>query len=106
MAIDNMGSTANEAAERTRRAMDKTMDKGRDMMDKGRDMMGEGYEAASQMAEKGRDALQGGVEAVQKFASETTMDDVRDFVRNEPWAAMAVAFGVGYLVAQIFKRVA
>jgi ElaB/YqjD/DUF883 family membrane-anchored ribosome-binding protein len=86
--------------------MDKTMDKRRDMLDKGRDMVGEGYEAASQMAGKGRDALQGGVEAVQKFASETTMDDVREFVRNEPWAAIAVAFGVGYLVAQIFKRVA
>jgi ElaB/YqjD/DUF883 family membrane-anchored ribosome-binding protein len=106
MAIDNMGPNANEAVERGRRMMDQTMDKGRDMMDKGRDMLGEGYDTVQQVAGKGRDALQGGVEAVQKFASETTMDDVREFVRNEPWAAMAVAFGVGYLVAQIFKRVA
>ena len=100
-----MGPTANEAADRTRQAMDKTMDKGRDMLDKGRDMVGEGYEAASQMAGKGRDALQGGVEAVQKFASDTTLDDVRDFVRNYPWSAIAVAFGVGYLVAQVLQRV-
>ncbi|MDO8434036.1 MAG: hypothetical protein Q7S58_16685 [Candidatus Binatus sp.] len=99
MAIDNLGPAANEAMDRGRRVMDKTMEKGREMMD-------EGYETVQQVAEKGRDALQGGVEAVQKFASETTMDDVREFVRNEPWAAVAIAFGVGYLVAQIFKRVA
>ena len=100
MAIDNnmgnnMSSTANEAIER-----------GRSAMDKGREMVGEGYETVQKAAEKGRDAIQGGVEAVQKFASETSMDDIREFVRNEPWAAMAVAFGVGYLVAQIFRRVA
>ena len=100
MAIDNnmgnnMGATANEAIER-----------GRSAMDKGREIMGESYEAVQQAAEKGRDAMKGGVEAVQKFATETSMDDIRDFVRNEPWAAMAVAFGVGYLVAQIFRRVA
>jgi ElaB/YqjD/DUF883 family membrane-anchored ribosome-binding protein len=99
MAIDNMGPTANEAMDKGRRVMDKTMDKGREMM-------GDSYESVQQMAEKGRDALQGGVEAVQKFASETSMDDMREFVRNEPWAAVAIAFGVGYLVAQIFKRVA
>ena len=100
MAIDNnmgnnMSSTANEA-----------IDRGRSAMDKGREMVGEGYETVQKAAEKGREAIQGGVEAVQKFASETSMDDVREFVRNEPWAAMAVAFGVGYLVAQIFRRVA
>jgi len=100
MAIDNnMGATANEAAERGRRVMDKTMEKGREMM-------GDSFESVQQMADKGRDALQGGVDAVQKFANETSMDDVREFVRNEPWAAVAIAFGVGYLVAQIFKRVA
>ena len=100
MAIDNnvgnnIGQTANEAMER-----------GRSAIDKGREMVGESYEAVQQAAEKGRDAIQGGVEAVQKFASETSMDDLREFVRNEPWAAMAVAFGVGYLVAQIVRRVA
>jgi len=100
MAIDNnMGATANEAAERGRRVMDKTMEKGREMM-------GDSYEKVQDMAEKGRDALQGGVDAVQKFARETTMDDVREFVRSEPWAAVAIAFGVGYLMAQVFKRVA
>jgi len=96
MAIDNnIGQTANEAIER-----------GRSAIDKGREMMGESYEAVQQAAGKGREAIQGGVEAVQKFASETTMDDLREFVRNEPWAAMAVAFGIGYLFAQVFRRVA
>jgi ElaB/YqjD/DUF883 family membrane-anchored ribosome-binding protein len=99
MAIDHMGSPNSDAMERGRQAMDKTMDKGREMMK-------EGYETAQQVAEKGRDALSSGVDAVQKFATETSMDDVREFVRSEPWVAVAVAFGVGYLVAQIFKRVA
>jgi hypothetical protein len=31
--------------------------------------------------------------------------DLRDFVRREPWLAIAAAFAVGYFAAQIIRRV-
>jgi ElaB/YqjD/DUF883 family membrane-anchored ribosome-binding protein len=32
--------------------------------------------------------------------------DLRDFVRREPWLAIAAAFTVGYVAAQIVRRIA
>jgi ElaB/YqjD/DUF883 family membrane-anchored ribosome-binding protein len=91
MAVENLSSSANESVERARRAAEKGYDTVQ--------------EAAEKAAEKGREAIHGGYEAVQRFAEENGLEDVRDFVRNEPWAAMAAAFALGWIVAQIMRRI-
>lgn len=64
-------------------------------MDEGR----QASEAASQ-------AAQSGYEAAQQYIQEKGLDfDLRDFVRREPWIAIAAAFAVGYVAAQILRRV-
>lgn len=64
-------------------------------MDEGR----QASEAASQAAKSG-------YEAAQQYVQEKGLDfDLRDFVRREPWIAIAAAFAVGYVAAQILRRV-
>ncbi|HTW88158.1 MAG TPA: hypothetical protein VMD75_09135 [Candidatus Binataceae bacterium] len=64
-------------------------------MDQGR----QAGEAASQ-------AVKEGYEAAQQYAQEKGIDfDLREFVRREPWIAIAAAFAVGYVAAQILRRV-
>jgi ElaB/YqjD/DUF883 family membrane-anchored ribosome-binding protein len=59
-----------------------------------------------QEAETARQAFKNGYEAVQQYAQEKGLDfDLRDFVRREPWIAIAAAFAVGYVAAQIIRRV-
>ena len=66
-----------------------TIDKGQQAADKATQAVKEGYEAAHKfVADKGFD-----------------VDDVREFVRREPWLAVAAAFAIGYVAAQIVKRI-
>jgi ElaB/YqjD/DUF883 family membrane-anchored ribosome-binding protein len=60
----------------------------------------------SQAADKAGQAVKDGYDAAQQFVQDRVGDfDLRDFVRREPWLAIAAAFAVGYVVAQIVKRV-
>lgn len=64
--------------------------------------MDQGREAA----EKASQAVKDGYDAAQQFVHDRVGDfDLREFVRREPWIAIAAAFAVGYVVAQIVKRV-
>jgi ElaB/YqjD/DUF883 family membrane-anchored ribosome-binding protein len=57
-------------------------------------------------ADRAADALRDGYDAAQQFVQDRVGDfDLREFVRREPWIAIAAAFAVGYVVAQIVKRV-
>ena len=67
----------------------------RDAMDQGR-----------QAADKASQAVKDGYDAAQQYARDNGIDlDLREFVRREPWFAIAAAFAVGYVVAQIVRRV-
>ena len=67
----------------------------RTAMDKGR-----------QATDRARDAIQDGYEAAQDYVKDKGFElDLREMVRNEPWFAIAAAFAVGYVVAQIVRRV-
>ncbi len=56
--------------------------------------------------DRAADALKDGYDAAQQFVQDRVGDfDLREFVRREPWIAIAAAFAVGYVVAQIVKRV-
>jgi ElaB/YqjD/DUF883 family membrane-anchored ribosome-binding protein len=62
----------------------------------------QGREAADRVA----DSLKDGYDAAQQYVQDRVGDfDLREFVRREPWIAIAAAFAVGYVVAQIVKRV-
>ncbi len=62
----------------------------------------QGRDAADRTAE----ALKDGYDAAQQYVQDRVGDfDLREFVRREPWIAIAAAFAVGYVVAQIVKRV-
>jgi len=64
------------------------MDQGRNVAEKAGRTVKEGYKAAQQYAEDSGLSL-----------------DVGDFVRREPWLAIAAAFAIGYVAAQIVRRV-
>jgi ElaB/YqjD/DUF883 family membrane-anchored ribosome-binding protein len=60
-----------------------------------------------QAADTASQAVKDGYEAAQQYAHEKGLDfDLRDFVRREPWIAVAAAFAIGYVAAQIIRRVA
>jgi ElaB/YqjD/DUF883 family membrane-anchored ribosome-binding protein len=57
-------------------------------------------------AEAAGQAVKDGYQAAQQYAEEKGLDvDLRDFVRREPWIAIAAAFAIGYVAAQIVRRV-
>lgn len=67
----------------------------RDTIDKGQ-----------QAADKASQAVKDGYEAAQKYVADAGFDvDIREFVRREPWIAVAAAFAIGYVAAQIVKRI-
>jgi len=59
-----------------------------------------------QAADTASQAVKDGYDAAQQYVKDKGMDlDLRDFVRREPWLAIAAAFAVGYVAAQIIRRV-
>ena len=58
-----------------------------------------------QAAENGSQAVKDGYEAAQEYLKKKGLDfDLGDFVRREPWIAVAAAFAIGYVVAQVVRR--
>ncbi len=59
-----------------------------------------------QAADKATQAVKDSYDAAQQFVKDKGIDlDLREFVRREPWIAIAAAFAVGYIAAQIVRRV-
>ena len=57
-------------------------------------------------ADKASQAVRDGYDAAQQYVQDKVGGfDLREFVRREPWIAIAAAFAVGYVVAQVIKRV-
>jgi len=68
--------------------------------------MREAMDQGRQAAEAASQAAKDGYQAAQQYAQEKGLDfDLRDFVRREPWMAIAAAFAIGYVAAQIIRRV-
>jgi|SRR6266436_4047726 len=69
-----------------------------------REHAGKSYDATREMAGKSYDAAReytnAGIDAAARVS-----DDLREFVRREPWVAVAAAFAVGYVVARVMRRV-
>lgn len=59
-----------------------------------------------QAADKAGKVIQDGYESAQQYVKDQGFElDLREMVRREPWFAIAAAFAVGYVVAQIVRRV-
>jgi len=64
-----------------------------------RNAMDQGCETAEQ-------AVKGGDKAAEQYAKDEGLNlGLGDFVRREPWLAVAAAFAIGYVAAQIIRRV-
>jgi ElaB/YqjD/DUF883 family membrane-anchored ribosome-binding protein len=59
-----------------------------------------------QTADKASQAVKDGYDAAQQYVKDKAADlDLNGFVRREPWVAIATAFTIGYVAAQIVRRV-
>jgi ElaB/YqjD/DUF883 family membrane-anchored ribosome-binding protein len=59
-----------------------------------------------QAADKASQAVKDGYDAAQQYVKDQGFElDLREMVRREPWFAIAAAFAVGYVVAQVVRRV-
>jgi ElaB/YqjD/DUF883 family membrane-anchored ribosome-binding protein len=65
----------------------------------GRSTFERGQEAAQKGYETAREGLTKGAEITLSMA-----DDLRQFIRRQPWVALTAAFAIGYLFARITKR--
>ena len=101
---------AQNAAPSTREAADIA----KDYIGKGVDAAGEyasrGYGATREYAGGARDYANKGYDAAREYttagldAAARMTGDLTEFIRNEPWIAIAAAFAVGYLTARIMRR--
>jgi len=57
-------------------------------------------------AERAEHAVKGAYKVAQQYAEDGRLKlDLGDFVRREPWLAVAAAFAIGYVAAQMLRRV-
>lgn len=75
----------------------------KDAASSAREAAGQGYDAAREYAGKGYDSAREYANTGMDMAARVA-EDLRDFVRREPWIAIAAAFAVGYLAARILRK--
>jgi ElaB/YqjD/DUF883 family membrane-anchored ribosome-binding protein len=96
----NVADTTRESAKRGYSAAQDYANKG---YDSAREYANKGYGAAREYANKGYDAAREyanvGVDAAARMS-----ENLSEFVRREPWVAIAAAFAVGYVAARIMRR--
>lgn len=85
-ATDRVRKTANETADSMREYANRAADTAQDYA-------GRAYDSAQEYADSG-----------MKMAGRMS-ENLRDFVRNDPWIAIMSAFAVGYLLARVMRRV-
>jgi ElaB/YqjD/DUF883 family membrane-anchored ribosome-binding protein len=71
--------------------------------DAAREYLDRGSKAASDYANKGYDAAREYANSGLDVAARMR-DNVTEFVRNEPWIAVAAAFAIGYVAARVMRR--
>jgi ElaB/YqjD/DUF883 family membrane-anchored ribosome-binding protein len=59
-----------------------------------------------QAADNASHVVKDGYDAAQQYVKDKAADlDLNGFVRREPWLAIAAAFTIGYVAAQIVRRI-
>ncbi|MGA2410377.1 MAG: hypothetical protein ABSG46_08335 [Candidatus Binataceae bacterium] len=93
MSADDIKKSASDAAGSLKNAAADAADSIEAVKELGKKAAAEGYQNAREYAGRGMDYVGG-------FS-----EDVADFVTREPWMAIAGAFVIGYVAAQVFRRV-
>jgi ElaB/YqjD/DUF883 family membrane-anchored ribosome-binding protein len=83
----------NAAASKAREAVEQGVETAREYAGAAREYADSAREYARDYAEKGLDA------------AGRVSENLQEFVRQEPWIAVAAAFAVGYLMARVLRRV-
>mgnify|MGYP001342205180 CR=1 FL=1 len=87
----------------------------KNVADQAADMAGKTGETFKKAADKINETAKEGLKSAQQFADaaqQYVQDsgladlDLREFVKNEPWIALGVAFAVGYIAARVMRRMA
>jgi ElaB/YqjD/DUF883 family membrane-anchored ribosome-binding protein len=87
----------------------------KNVADQAADMAGKAGETFKKAADKINETAKEGLKSAQQFADaaqQYVQDsgladlDLREFVKNEPWIALGVAFAVGYIAARVMRRMA
>jgi ElaB/YqjD/DUF883 family membrane-anchored ribosome-binding protein len=61
--------------------------------------------AVDEALDRGRRAAEKVGDSVKQFVDDHKLDfDLKQFVRDEPWLAVAAAFAVGYVAARLMRR--
>ena len=92
MVDKNISDTAQNAAASVQEAADTVQEYAGKGANAARDYANRGYDAAREYANTG-------VDVVARMS-----DNLTEFVRNEPWIAVAAAFAVGYVAARMMRR--
>jgi ElaB/YqjD/DUF883 family membrane-anchored ribosome-binding protein len=111
MMVDkNVSDAAQNAAASVRQTAGRAQDYASKGVDAAREYANRGYDAARQYAGTAREYANQGYDAAREYASAgmdvagRVGDNLTDFVRNEPWIAVAAAFAVGYVAARMLRR--
>ncbi len=96
-AADQARKTANETA-------DTVSDYASRARDAAQDYAGRARDAAQDYANRGFDATRDYTDAGMRMAGRVS-ENLRDFVRNDPWIAIISAFAVGYVLARMMRKV-
>jgi ElaB/YqjD/DUF883 family membrane-anchored ribosome-binding protein len=98
---------ADETESTLRDAAGKVADKVRDAAEKGGETFRKTADKVNQSAKEGIKTAQQFADTAQKYVQDSGLADLdlRDFVSREPWIALGVAFAVGYVAAQVLRRV-
>ncbi|HVN29744.1 MAG TPA: hypothetical protein VMT64_14710 [Candidatus Binataceae bacterium] len=97
---------ADDAQNKFRDMADRVSDRAEEFADQAGDTVRRAADKFNRSAHDGLDAAKDFVAAAQRYVEDSGLAeiDVAEVVRRDPWIALGVAFAVGYVAAQIVRR--
>jgi ElaB/YqjD/DUF883 family membrane-anchored ribosome-binding protein len=97
---------AEDAQAKFRDVADRVSDKAEEFVDQAGDTVRKATDKVNRSAKDGLKAAKHFVGAAQQYVEDSGLAevDVAEIVKRDPWIALGVAFAVGYVAAQIVRR--
>lgn len=97
---------AEDAQAKLRDAADRASDMAHDAADKAGETIRKATDKVNEAAKGGIKTAKHFAETAQQFVEESGIGDVdlREIVKREPWIALGVAFAIGFVAAQVVRR--
>ena len=95
-----------DAQAKIRDMADRVSDRAEEFADQASDTVRKAADKVNRSAKDGLKAAKNFVGAAQQYVEDSGLAevDVAEIVRRDPWIALGVAFAVGYVVAQVVRR--